>query len=71
MIADPANDGLVIVASLWKIIIKARQGTLEADIDEVVIACERGGIVLPDIGPMHLRTLSKLAVHHRDLFDHR
>jgi PIN domain nuclease of toxin-antitoxin system len=70
LIGDPANDVLVSVVSLWEIVVKVRVGKLKADIEDIVIACERNGIVFLDIGTRHLRILSNLASHHRDPFDH-
>ena len=35
LIADPGNDILVSVVSLWEIVVKVRVGKLEADIREI------------------------------------
>ena len=70
LIGDPANDVQVSVVSLWEIVVKVRVGKLRADIEDIVIACERNGIVLLDISPRHLRILSGLAKRHGDPFDH-
>jgi PIN domain nuclease of toxin-antitoxin system len=70
LIADPGNDILVSVASLWEIVIKVRVGKLEADIEDISKAIELGGFILLAISPLHLRTLVTLPNHHRDPFDH-
>ena len=70
LIADPGNDVLVSVVSLWEIVVKTRIGKLEADCREVFRAIERDGFLLLGIGLPHLLTLAGLAAHHRDPFDH-
>jgi PIN domain nuclease of toxin-antitoxin system len=70
LIADPGNDILVSAALLWEIVVKRRVGKLEAEIGEVVAACERDGFFLLPIALAHLQTLAALPVHHRDPFDH-
>lgn len=69
-IADPGNDVLVSIASLWEILVKRRVGKLEADIGEIADAIGRDGFTLLGIGIAHLRTLAGLPMHHRDPFDH-
>jgi PIN domain nuclease of toxin-antitoxin system len=70
LIADPANDVLVSVVSLWEIVVKVRVGKLEADIREIEGACNRSGFISIDVRPDHLRVLATLPMHHRDPFDH-
>lgn len=75
MIADPANDVLVSVASFWEIVVKVRVGKvrvgkLRAEIGAILEVCARHGFASLDITPSHLRTLAKLPIHHRDPFDH-
>jgi PIN domain nuclease of toxin-antitoxin system len=70
LVADPSNDILVSVVSLWEIVVKVRVGKLEADIEEVSEAIERGGFTLLAISQGHLITLATLPPHHRDPFDH-
>jgi PIN domain nuclease of toxin-antitoxin system len=70
MIADPGNEVLVSMVSLWEIIVKMRVGKLEADVEEIVKALERDRFMVLDIGLAHLLTLTKLPMHHRDPFDH-
>ena len=69
-IADPGNDVLVSIVSLWEAVIKQRIGKLRFDFEEIVAAIERGGFVLLDVSVAHLLTLAGLPVHHRDPFDH-
>jgi PIN domain nuclease of toxin-antitoxin system len=70
VIADPANDILVSMVSLWEIALKLRIGKLQADIAEIINAVQREGFLVLDIGMAHLMTLAGLPMHHRDLFDH-
>jgi PIN domain nuclease of toxin-antitoxin system len=70
LIADPGNDILVSVASLWEIVVKVRVGKLKADIEEISKAIELDGFILLAISPVHFRTLGGLPMHHRDPFDH-
>jgi PIN domain nuclease of toxin-antitoxin system len=70
LIADPANDVLVSVVSLWEIVVKVRVGKLEADIREIAAACDRSGFISIAVRPDHLRLLTTLPMHHRDPFDH-
>ena len=69
-IADPANDVLVSVASMWEIAVKLRIGKLEADIAAIGDAVARDGLALIGITPAHLAALVALPTHHRDPFDH-
>ena len=70
LIADPANDILVSIVSLWEIAVKVRVGKLRADIEEVMDAVQREGFTVLDIGTAHLVTLVGLPMHHGDPFDH-
>jgi PIN domain nuclease of toxin-antitoxin system len=70
LIADPGNNILISVASLWEIVVKVRIGKLEADIEEISAAIKLNGFTLLTIDPAHLRTLAGLPMHHRDPFDH-
>lgn len=70
LIADPANDILVSIASLWEIVVKVRVGKLEADIRDIVAAVNAQGFETLDIRPEHLEDLVRLPMHHRDPFDH-
>ena len=70
LIADPGNDVLVSVVSLWEIVVKIRVGKLEADVAEIVDDMQREHFVLLDIDVAHLLALAGLQMHHRDPFDH-
>ncbi|MCJ2092461.1 type II toxin-antitoxin system VapC family toxin [Methylobacterium sp. J-072] len=72
LIADPGNDVLVSVASLWEIVVKVRIGKLQADIEDIDAALARDQFVRLDIRPAHLAVLGGLPKHpdHRDPFDH-
>jgi len=69
-IADPANDILVSVVSLWEIAVKVRIRKLEVNVASVIKAIERDGFLRLPIEDAHLQTLMSLPVHHRDPFDH-
>ena len=70
VIADPANDILVSVVSLWEIVVKMRAGKLEADIREIADAVEQARFGHLGVGIPHLLTLAGLPINHRDPFDH-
>jgi len=70
LIADPANDVLVSVVSLWEAVVKLRVGKLQADIAAIADAIHREGFVWLDIAIPHLAALASLPMHHRDPFDH-
>jgi len=70
LIAEPGNDVLVSVVSIWEILVKIRIGKLEADLGEIAVACDRQGFLSLAITPEHLRRLSTLPVFHSDPFDH-
>ena len=70
LIADPANDILVSVLSLWEIVVKSRLGKLEADVAAVEAEIAAQGFRRLDIALPHLTALAGLPQHHRDPFDH-
>jgi PIN domain nuclease of toxin-antitoxin system len=70
LIADPAEEILVSVASLWEIVVKMRIGKLEGEIGAIERAIVRDGFQRLAITPAHLATLATLPLHHRDPFDH-
>jgi PIN domain nuclease of toxin-antitoxin system len=65
LIADPANDVLVSVVSLWEIVVKQRVGKLKADITAIEGAIQRDGFTRLPITPAHLAALSALPQHSR------
>ena len=70
LIEDPANDILVSTVSFWEIVVKARIGKLDAEIGDIIEAVDRQAFEKLDIRTEHLVELSRLAIHHRDPFDH-
>ena len=70
LVADPGNDVLISMVSLWEIAVKTRIGKLEADIRRITDAVQQDGFTRLDIGITHLLTLAGLPLHHRDPFDH-
>lgn len=70
LIAEPANDVHVSVASLWEIALKIRIGKLRADMTAIERRVGREAFVRLDIAPRHLGILMSVPMHHRDPFDH-
>nr|WP_245355753.1 type II toxin-antitoxin system VapC family toxin [Rhizobium leguminosarum] len=70
LIADPENDVLVSVVSLWEITVKLRIGKLDADIEDILAVLPGQGFGRLDISDKHLIELRELPVHHRDPSDH-
>ena len=72
LIENPANEGVLSVASLWEIAIKTSLGKLilSAPFDKLIPAQLRlNGIDLLNIKVDHLSMLTTLPFHHRDPFD--
>ncbi len=69
IIANPDNDVLVSSASLWEIAIKAAQGRLEVELDDLEAAIARNGFRSLAIGFRHALTAGRLPAIHRDPFD--
>lgn len=72
LIADPANEILLSVASLWEIAIKVSIGKLglTRSFEEAVLApMSENGIRLLDVQVRHVREILTLPHHHRDPFD--
>ena len=69
-IANPANEILVSIVSLWEIQVKTRIGKLTADMREILGQIETQAFELLPIRPAHLLRLGALPTHHRDPFDH-
>jgi PIN domain nuclease of toxin-antitoxin system len=68
LIAEPTNDALVSVASLWEIAIKRSIGKLSVPDDLPDTTVQRGFAWLP-VTPRHAWEVSALPLHHRDPFD--
>lgn len=67
-LADPANDVLVSVGSVWEIEIKRAIGKLRLD-GELLASLEAAGIDLVPITAADAVTAARLPAHHRDPFD--
>jgi len=67
-IADPANEVLISIASLWELAIKASSGRLTLPADLETMVASQGFSVLA-ITFVHLRRLETLPRIHRDPFD--
>ena len=67
-IADPANEPLVSVASLWEIAIKRSLGKLTAP-DDLPSRISAEGFAWLPIGPAHAWEVRALPLLHRDPFD--
>ena len=59
LIADPENDVLVSVVSLWEITVKLRIGKLDADIEDILAVLASQGFGQLDIADKHLIELGK------------
>ena len=72
VIADPSNDVLVSMASLWEITIKASLGKLTPDepFEELISdQLQADRIAVLPIEVRHLAVLRRLPFHHKDPFD--
>ncbi len=71
-IADPANEVLVSVVSLWEAAIKVRIGKLEVDVPSLAANCARAGFGMLDLtpAPVERPMALPLPARHRDPFDH-
>ena len=67
LIADPGNDILVSVASLWEIVVKSRVGKLRADFREISWAIDRDGFSNLPVSDAHLAALEKLSDEFREI----
>jgi PIN domain nuclease of toxin-antitoxin system len=67
-IADPGNEPLVSVVSLWEIAIKRSLGKLSAP-DDLPQQISDGGFAWLGISASHAWGVRELALHHRDPFD--
>jgi PIN domain nuclease of toxin-antitoxin system len=70
LIADPANDVRVSVASLWEIQGKVRVGQLKADLGSILDAVRDQGFDSVGIAPAHLLALGDLPRQHGDPWHH-
>jgi len=70
LIADPANEILLSIVSLWEIVVKSRIGKLDVALDAVIADAAANGFNRLGLEDAHLRALRRLPKHHRDPFDH-
>ena len=70
LVADPANDVLASIVSLWEVQVKVRAGRLRASLPDILREIEAQAFVLLPIAASHLVRLGDLPMHHRDPFDH-
>ena len=69
LIADPANQPIYSVVSLWEIALKSRLGKLKADIRDIVEVADRDDFARLGIEDAHLVALAGLPPLHKDPFD--
>jgi PIN domain nuclease of toxin-antitoxin system len=67
-IADPANDVIVSVATIWELEIKRAVGKLEAPDDLLELLDTEDFDCIPIVGDDAI-TAARLPMHHRDPFD--
>ena len=67
-IANPENEPLISVASLWAIAIKRSLGRLETP-DDLPATIEAEGFAWLAVGTHHAWNVRALPFHHRDPFD--
>lgn len=70
LIAEPDNEILLSVVSLWEIAIKNRVGKLDVPTSGVIRLAEAQGFKRIGIEDAHLKALEGLPKHHGDPFDH-
>jgi PIN domain nuclease of toxin-antitoxin system len=70
LIAEPENEILLSVVSLWEIAIKNRVGKLDVSIDEIIAVAATQDFKRIGIEDAHFNVLNGLPRHHGDPFDH-
>ncbi len=70
VLADPAHEILVSIASLWEIAIKKRTGKLHAEMSLIIDGIAAQDFTRIGLDEAHLQALLGLPFHHRDPFDH-
>lgn len=70
LIADPSNEVLLSVVSLWEVVIKQRVAKLNVALDVLIALAEAQRFTRLGIEDRHLQALVRLPFHHRDPFDH-
>ncbi len=71
IIADPANNVLISIASFWEIAIKSSRGklSLSRSIEKIVEEIQRSTSSILPIEPEHTIQVAKFPYHHNDPFD--
>lgn len=71
MIAEPANQVIISIATLWEMSIKRSLGKLTTvkSPPEILAIYLRNGAELLAISPAHVAAVEPLPWHHRDPFD--
>ncbi len=71
MIADPDNQVIISIATLWEMSIKRSLGKLKTvkSPSEILDIYRAGGAELLSIAPEHIAAVESLPWHHRDPFD--
>lgn len=71
LIADPANETFVSIATLWEIAIKVNIGKLNLSLEflDLIAHLQTSSIETLQIREEHLNSVSSLPLHHRDPFD--
>jgi PIN domain nuclease of toxin-antitoxin system len=69
IIANPNNEVLVSVASVWEVAIKAALKRIDIELDDFGDEIVKGGFHLLPIGLRHAVTVGRLPAVHRDPFD--
>ena len=70
LIADPANEVLLSVVSLWEVVIKQRVAKLDIALDALIRLADAQRFIRLGVEDRHLQALVHLPFHHRDPFDH-
>ena len=70
LIADPANEVAVSIASPWEIAVKFSIGKIGESGSAIFSQLDQLGLDLIPLRVGHLAVLEGLPLHHRDPFDH-
>jgi PIN domain nuclease of toxin-antitoxin system len=70
ILADPSNNLLTSIVSLWELSLKWRVGKLEHKGSTFIPLLASQNVTLLDIEPHHFAVLEGLPVHHGDPYDH-
>jgi PIN domain nuclease of toxin-antitoxin system len=70
LIADPQNQVMTSIVSIWEISLKWRVGKMHLLGSDVAEQLEEEGISILPLTPVHFKSLESLEFHHGDPFDH-